>query len=141
MRRLTVGDEATAEVACHTFAGEGDVDVARFLGREDVHLVVAEDDDGIAGWVYGQELLHPDGETTMLLYGLDVAERAQRRGHGAALVAAFVDVARRRACTEVWVLTEADNDAGLATYAAAGGDRDPGQPVMFTWKLRDGRHS
>lgn len=77
----------------------------------------------------------------MLLYALDVVERAQRRGIGTRLVRAFVDHARTIGCTEVWVLTEDDNSAGLATYRAAGGSRDPDQPVMFSWKLSDGRHS
>ena len=34
-----------------------------------------------------------------------------------------------------------DNPAGLATYESAGGTRDPGDPVMFTWRLAEGRHS
>lgn len=95
----------------------------------------------MAGWVYGHELLHPDGERTMLLYALDVAERARGAGHGRGLVEGFVALARERGCTEVWVLTDDDNPAGLATYASAGGKRDPVVQVMFTWRLAPGRHS
>ena len=88
--------------------------------------MVLETDAGVAGWVYGHELAHPDGERTMLLYALDVAEEHRGRGYGSALVRAFVHEATDRGCTEVWVLTDRDNDAGMATYAAAGGSPDGG---------------
>ncbi|MGI8685649.1 MAG: GNAT family N-acetyltransferase [Acidimicrobiales bacterium] len=99
------------------------------------------DEAGVAGWAYGHELVHPDGERTMLLYALDVAEHARRKGYGRALVTAFVDHARQAGCTEVWTLADDDNSAALATYRSAGGAEDPDRPVMFAWKLGPGRHS
>lgn len=54
---------------------------------------------------------------------------------------AFVDHARDLGCTEVWVLTDDENQAGLATYRAGGGRRDEVLQVLFTWKLAEGRHS
>jgi ribosomal protein S18 acetylase RimI-like enzyme len=117
------------------------VEPAAFLHAPGAVLFVAVDDDQVVGCAYGHELVHPDGERTMLLYSLDVAEPSRRRGIGTQLVDAFTAHARARGCTEVWVLTEDDNAAALATYAAAGGARDPQMPVMFTWRLAEGRHS
>ena len=57
----------------------------------------------------------------MFLYALDVAERHRGRGYGSALVRAFVREANDRGCTEVWVLTEHDNEAAIATYLSGGG--------------------
>lgn len=141
LRRLDAGDAETAGQACRLFGAEGDLDPAAFLGRPETALIVAEDESGLAGWVYGHQLLHPDGERTMLLYALDVAERARRQGLGKALVTAFVDHAREVQCTEVWVLTDDGNPTALAAYSAAGGRRNPVDQVMFTWKLAEGRHS
>ncbi|HVE93715.1 MAG TPA: GNAT family N-acetyltransferase [Acidimicrobiales bacterium] len=141
VRRLGPGDTATAEEACQLFEDDGPLDVRRFLARAEAALFVAEDDGGVCGWIYGHELVHPDGESTMLLYSLDVDESAQRRGHGRDLVTAFVHHARSIGCTEVWVLTDDDNEAALATYASAGGVRDADPSVMFVWKLAEGRHS
>jgi ribosomal protein S18 acetylase RimI-like enzyme len=141
VRALSSGDEVAAHQACRLFGLEGDLDASVFLTRQEALLLVAEEDAAIVGWVYGHELVHPDGERTMLLYALDVAEEARRHGHGSALVTAFVEHARERGCTEVWVLTDDGNAAGLATYAAAGGSRDSVPQVLFTWKLADGRHS
>jgi ribosomal protein S18 acetylase RimI-like enzyme len=138
VRLLGPGDEAVAEEACRVFGDVGDFDATTFLRRPEAALLVAEDADGVVGWVYGHELVHPDGELTMLLYSLDVAERAQRQGHGRALANAFVEHARRRGCTEVWVLTDETNAAALATYRAAGAERDPGDQVMLSWRLVEG---
>lgn len=141
VRRLQQGEESIAAEACRLFGLRGDLDPGAFLRRPETTLLVAEDDGALAGWSYGHELVHPDGERTMLLYALDVAETRQGRGLGRALVTAFVDDAKARGCTEVWVLTEHDNDAGLAAYTSAGGVPDGGGQVMFTWRLASGNHS
>ncbi len=141
VRRLVAGDEGVAERACRVFGSTGDLDPTAFLGRSGTALFVAEDESGVLGWVYGHELVHPDGERTMLLYALDVVEPARGRGYGRSLVSAFVDHARRTGCTEVWVLTDDANPAGVATYRSAGGRREPVDQVMFTWRLSEGRHS
>jgi ribosomal protein S18 acetylase RimI-like enzyme len=129
------GDEGTAEAACRTFGAEGQVRTAGFLARSEHPLLVAEEGGAVIGWIYGHQLLHPDGEATMLLYALDVIAAARRQGVGTELVEAFVAEARKSGCTEVWVLTDVANPAALATYRSAGGDRDPAGQVMFTWPL------
>jgi ribosomal protein S18 acetylase RimI-like enzyme len=141
IRLLGRGDERVAEQASRLFGAAGDLDTTAFLSRPETRLLVAEDDGGIAGWAYGHELVHPDGERTMLLYSLDVAERARGRGYGRSLVTSFVEHARSSGCTEVWVLTDDSNAAGVATYRSAGGHRDPVGQVMFAWHLAEGRHS
>ena len=145
VRRLGVGDEALAEEAVRVFAEEAPslpIDVAAFLVRPEAVLLVSQADDGaVAGWVYGHELVHPDGERTMLLYALDVDEPHRGAGRARALVTAFVEVARSSGCTEVWVLTDDANPAALATYASAGGRREAVDSVMFTWPLAPGREA
>lgn len=146
VRRLGRGDDALAEAAVRLLLADDDdgfpIDVRPFLDSPAACAFVSLTDDGApAGWVYGQELVHPDGERTMLLYALDVDEGFRRQGRGRALVEAFVTDARERGCTEVWVLTDDANPAALATYAAAGGRREEQDSVMFTWPLAPGRES
>jgi GNAT superfamily N-acetyltransferase len=141
VRLLKPGDEEVTVEAARLFGAGGDLDPVAFLSRSETALMIAEDEAGVAGWVYGHELVHPDGERTMLLYALDVAGRARRRGVGTALVNAFVDHARGVGCTEVWVLSDDANPAGIATYEAARGVREVAPQVLFAWKLAEGRHS
>ena len=141
IRHLGAGDEDVAGRACRVFAASSEFDTSAFLRRRDAALIVAEDESGIAGWVYGHELIHPDGDRTMVLYALDVAERSRGHGFGKMLVAAFIDHARAIGCTEVWVLTDDANAAAMATYASAGGHRNLVDQVMFSWQLAAGRHS
>jgi ribosomal-protein-alanine N-acetyltransferase len=70
----------------------------------------------------------------MFLYELGVEEPHRRRGIARGLVEALIGVARERGCYGMWVLTDRDNAAAIATYRAAGG-ADDGDSVMLTWDL------
>jgi ribosomal protein S18 acetylase RimI-like enzyme len=106
----------------------------RFLSSPGHHLLFALVDGVDVGFVSGVETTHPDKGTEMFLYELGVDESARGRGVGKALVAALGDLARERGCHGMWVSTEADNRAALATYRSAGaGTPEPG--VVLTWTL------
>ena len=104
-----------------------------FLARPGHHLLVARGDDGAPlGFVSGVETTHPDKGTELFLYELSVGEDHRRRGIGRALVEALAGLGRELGCHGMWVGTEADNAAALATYRAAGAE--PPEPcVTLTW--------
>lgn len=105
----------------------------RFLQDDRHHLLIAREGDEVVGFVSGVEMTHPDKGTEMFLYELAVDEPWQRQGVGRSLVEALGDVARARGCYGMWVLTDDDNAAALATYTSAGGgSRSP--QVMLEWK-------
>jgi ribosomal protein S18 acetylase RimI-like enzyme len=128
--RLARGDEAIVAGAPDLFDAPPSADwTARFLQSEGHHLLMALDDDGsAAGFVTGVETTHPDKGTEMFLYELSVHADQRRRGIGKALVEALATLARERGCYGMWVGTEPDNEAALATYVAAGGG--PPEPFM-----------
>lgn len=133
--RLTAGDEAVVLAGGALFDDPPtEAWAARFLSREGHHLLVAFDDVGDVpiGFVSGVETTHPDKGTEMFLYELSVHEDHRRRGVGAALVDALAELARGRGCYGMWVGTESDNTAALATYRAAGAA--PPEPyVTLDW--------
>ena len=104
----------------------------QFLARAGHHLLVAAVDGTDAGFVTGVEMTHPDKGTEMLLYELGVDDTYQRQGIGRALVTALAEVAREVGCYGMWVLTDPDNEAALATYARAGGT-STGPQVLLEW--------
>jgi ribosomal protein S18 acetylase RimI-like enzyme len=119
IRRAT----STADVmaASGLFDGPARPDATeRFLVEAGHHLLIAYVDGEPAGMVSGVEVTHPDKGTELFLYELGVDERFRGRGVGRALVEALVELARAAGCYGMWVLTDADNDAALATYRAAG---------------------
>jgi len=131
----TVQDVDALVAASHLFDQDVRRDVAlRFVRQPDHHLCVAYVDGVAAGFVSGVETTHPDKGTEMFLYELGVDEAYRRRGVGGALVAALRDLARERGCYGMWVLTDADNAAALATYGSAGAV-EPSEHVMLTWHL------
>ena len=105
----------------------------RFLSTEGHHLLVAVDDhDDPMGFVSGVETTHPDKGTEMFLYELSVHPERRNRGVGRALVEALASLARERGCYGMWVDTEVDNTAALATYRAAGAS-PPEAYVSLSW--------
>ena len=104
----------------------------RFLADERHHLLVAYVDGFAAGMITGVEMTHPDKGTEMFLYELGVDESFRGRGVGKALVCALADLARERDCYGMWVITDEDNEAALATYARAGGTPERDQ-VVLVW--------
>lgn len=93
----------------------------RFLADATHHLLFAYDDENRpVGMISGVETTHPDKGTEMLVYELGVAPAARLQGIGTALVSALAALARENGCYGMWVATENDNAAALATYRSAG---------------------
>ncbi len=137
IRRLGHGDEHALEQVGSCFDGPVQSAAAtHFLDAEGHHILVAYDGETVAGFVTGVEMTHPDKGTEMFLYELGVDANFRRRGYGVALVKALADIARERQCYGMWVLTEDDNGAALATYGAAGATRES-TSVMLSWTFEE----
>ncbi len=135
IRTMKVGEGAEIVAAGHLFDAPPDLATAeRFLVTPGHHLLMAYEDGLPAGFVSGVELTHPDKGTEMFLYELAVDETFRRRGIGTALVDELLGIARNRGCYDMWVLTDRDNDAALATYRTTG-TTDESSHVMLTWDL------
>ncbi len=135
IRAIKAGEGALIVAAGHLFDSPPEPAVAeRFLETPGHHLLIAYEDGAPAGFVSGVELTHPDKGTEMFLYELAVDEAFRRRGIGRALVDELIGIARARGCYDLWVLTDHDNDAALATYRTTG-TTDESSHVMLTWDL------
>jgi ribosomal protein S18 acetylase RimI-like enzyme len=135
IRRIEPGEHEAVVDASPLFDSPADGPTAkRFLDAEGHVLFVAYAGETPVGFVSGVEMTHPDKGTEMFLYELAVADDSRREGIGEALVTALRDFARERGCYDMWVLTDADNSAALATYAASGAGH-PSSHVMLTWEL------
>ncbi|MEU4421185.1 GNAT family N-acetyltransferase [Actinoplanes sp. NPDC024001] len=110
----------------------------RFLGDPGHHLLLAYDEAGRPiGMISGVETTHPDKGTEMLVYELGVAPVARLQGVATALVNALAEVARGNGCYGMWVATESDNKAALATYRRAGACEEM-TFTLLSWDLSDG---
>jgi ribosomal protein S18 acetylase RimI-like enzyme len=129
------GDERRVREAEAVF--DDPVDMAAtetFLQDDRYHLLVAYVDGEPAGFVSAAELLHPDKpRPEMFLNELGVLPEFRRRGIARALVRELLRVCKDRGCSEMWVLTDEDNRAAVATYRGTGGRRKSRADVMFTY--------
>ena len=132
VKRLGPGDEAEAQRFDAAFDETVERDqAARYLADERHHLVAAYADGEPAGVVTATEILRPDKPPELFLNELAVIPAFRRRGVASSLLAEVKRLAAQRGCVSVWVLTDEDNEGGMATYRAAGGRRLEGQTVMF----------
>ena len=112
----------------------------RFLKEPGHHLLMAYDESDVAvGMISGVEMTHPDKGTEMFIYELAVAPPARRRGVATRLVAELAAIARRNGCYGMWVGTEVDNAAAVATYRRAGATEET-TFTLLNWDLIDGVH-
>jgi ribosomal protein S18 acetylase RimI-like enzyme len=132
--RLAAGDDHVVLAGAELFdAAPTAAWTARFLSSEGHHLLVAVDEsDQPIGFVSGVETTHPDKGTEMFLYELCVHPDNRNQGVGKTLVGALADLARDSGCYGMWVATEPDNAAALATYRATGA-MAPEPCVTLTW--------
>jgi aminoglycoside 3-N-acetyltransferase I len=136
MRIERIEDAAAVHAAVDLFDGPPlAAATATFLASPTHHLLFAYDDAGRAiGMISGVETTHPDKGTEMFLYELEVVPVARLQGVATALVRALAAIAREQGCYGMWVGTEADNAAALATYRRAGAD-DEAPFVLLSWDL------
>jgi len=131
IERATTAEQVAS--AAHLFDDPVRPDaVDRFLADPTHHLLLAVEGGQTVGFVSGVETTHPDKGTEMFLYELAVDEAHRRRGVGTQLVRALADLAERQGCYGMWVVTEPDNEAALATYRAAGAPA-PDATSTFVW--------
>ncbi|GIF24128.1 ribosomal protein S18 acetylase RimI-like enzyme [Actinoplanes tereljensis] len=110
----------------------------RFLATPGHHLLFAYEEGGRAvGMISGVEMTHPDKGTEMFIYELGVAPVARLQGIGTRLVAELAGIARENGCYGMWVGTEVDNEAALATYRRAGAT-DETSFTLLNWDLLEG---
>ena len=132
VKRLAPGDEAEAQRFDEAFDATVERDLAaRYLADERHHLIVAYVEDRPAGVATSIEILRPDKPPELFLNELVVIPAFRRRGVAGSLLAETKRLAADRGCIAIWVLTEEDNEGGIATYTAAGGRRLEGTTVMF----------
>jgi aminoglycoside 3-N-acetyltransferase I len=133
-------ERVTAEADVHRAADLFDTPpidsvTRRFLSEPTHHLLLAYDDaNRPVGMITGVEMTHPDKGTEMLIYELGVAPVARLQGVGTALVDALAAIARKNRCYGMWVATESDNEAALATYRRAGADEEM-TFTLLSWDL------
>jgi ribosomal protein S18 acetylase RimI-like enzyme len=134
VEELGPGDDEKVDRAAHLFDDPVDAGaVAAYLADPRHHLLIASVEDTAAGFVTGIELLHPDKERPeMFIYELAVDERFHQRGVATALLQRLKEICGDRGCRGMFVLTDEDNMAAMATYRRAGAEREP-DSVLWLW--------
>lgn len=115
-------EDVLANVAPEVFDNPIDAELTReFLADPRHHIAVAIDGGVVVGFASGVHYLHPDKRPELWINEVAVAPTHQRRGLGKSVMRALFEVGKAEGCTGAWVLTDRDNAAAMALYAAVGG--------------------
>lgn len=79
-------------------------------------LILAYNDDKIAGAALCYELPHPAGEHSLYVHELDTHPSYRRQGVASQIMNEAIKIAKERKLTEVWVGTETTNKPAKALY-------------------------
>lgn len=134
VRRLGIGDLPAAAGIIGRFAGSRRLDPWDFLADPYTLLFIAEEDGHAVGWLWGYEVVQPDGARMMVIHQIEVDKPARRRGHGRALVDAALAVARARGHGEV-VVPAGPGDPGARALFAGSGARQAQLRQLYRWSL------
>jgi ribosomal protein S18 acetylase RimI-like enzyme len=98
----------------------------RLLGPEDAAVLTR-----VASGVF-------DKPPELWIDEVGVAPSHQRRGIGQQVLRAMFRVGTDLGCREAWVVTNRSNTSGMRLYGSVGGNEDPEDTVMFTFRLAEG---
>ena len=131
VKRLRPGDEAIVERLA-----EQDPPRTALLHDDTTIFLVALDGERPVGFVFGYELPRRHGDPSIFfVYEVDVDAACRRRGVATRLMTELRRICRERGIVEGFVLTDPDNEAANALYAAAGGTRQ--DVVMWDFRYAD----
>ena len=139
---LGLARQAIVEVNLPTLDHRAPIDdaaLAEFLADSSHYLLLAVENEKVAGSLHGYALRHPyRREPQFFLYGIDVRPACRNHGIGTALVERFILEAQNAGAFEVWVLTNRSNRAAMAMYGHSGLKEANADDVMLTLPVGSG---
>lgn len=107
-----------------------------FLREDRHHVVVAEIDGDLAGYLLAYRLDRIDRESAkMFIYEIDVAEAHRRKAVGKALVESILKIAEEGKMMSSFVLTNRSNEAAVSLYRSTGGRISEDDGLVFTYPI------
>lgn len=108
---------------------------SEFLNDPRHHIVVAIVEDVIIGFASAVHYIHPDKPPELWINEVAVSPSQQRQGIAKAILKGLLQLGHQLGCNNAWVLTDRSNQPANHLYQSAGGQIDPGETVMYEFKI------
>lgn len=95
-----------------------------FYNDKNTLSFVAKENNKIAGFVYGYDIIHPDGRHAYFIYSVGMLPKYQDKGFGTKLLEYAKDYIKSHGFFEMFVLTDKGNPRACHVYEKIGGKND-----------------
>jgi ribosomal protein S18 acetylase RimI-like enzyme len=137
VRRYERRDAALGVELVKSFADE-DVSLdymERFLSNPLNHLIVAQVDGNVAGFLLAHSLERLKQDSyKMFIYEIDVSEKYRRKGVGTALISYVREIVRKERMLNAFVFTNYSNKGAVEFYKSTGAKMENGDDLMFVYE-------
>ncbi|NMB56855.1 GNAT family N-acetyltransferase [Candidatus Beckwithbacteria bacterium] len=136
MQRITTFDQ---NLISNLFTQIGETNLnpnPKYFDNKQNILLVAYDDNELSGFLYAYLLESLDQLSgKIFLYSVDVFAKFRRQGIATQLITELKQLARNNNCSEIFVLTNQNNQAAMRLYQKTQGVRENNDDVMFVYNL------
>jgi ribosomal protein S18 acetylase RimI-like enzyme len=98
-------------------------------------LLLAKDDDNIAGVIVAHILPDPAGKDMLFVFSLDTHPNYRRQGVATMLMNKCKEIAKEKGLSEVWIIANSDNEPANSFYRSLNPD-EAESSVMYAYKVK-----
>lgn len=106
-----------------------------FYNDKNTISFIAKENNKITGFVYGYDIIHPDGRHAYFIYSVGMLPEYQDKGFGTKLLEFVKDYIKSHGFFEMFVMTDKGNPRACHVYEKIGGKNDYEDEICYVVKF------
>ena len=107
--------------------------INEFYNDKNVIGFIAKAENKIVGFVYGYDIIHPNGKHAYFIYSIGMLPDYQDKGYGTKLLGFIKDYISSNGFFEMFVLTDKGNPRACHVYEKLGGKNDFEDEICYVY--------
>ena len=107
----------------------------KFYKDKNTFGFIAKEENKIIGFLYGYDIIHPNGKHAFFIYSVGVLPKYQDKGYGTKLLDFVKNYAKQHGFFEMFVITDKGNPRACHVYEKLGGKNDYENEIVYVYNL------
>jgi len=112
--------------------------IKKFYSDKNTISFIAKIENKIVGFVYGYDIIHPNGKHAYFIYSVGMLPDYQNQGYGTKLLEFVKQYIRKHNFFEMFVMTDKGNPRACHVYEKLGGKNDYEDEICYVYNLESG---